>query len=103
MDGKDDPKISLTITVDHVNLSKMQRFFWDLSEDIVLDQFNFTKSLTGPERTVTISANRTEGHFTLVRRCFDLLLDELNKETKILGPYALANLSNAPPCPQRRN
>ncbi|KAL8822530.1 MAG: hypothetical protein Q9191_006735 [Dirinaria sp. TL-2023a] len=87
-----DPRISMTITIDHVKLSKIQRFFWDLSEKIVLDKFAFTSSLTGPNDTVKIGANKTESHLLLVRRCFDLLLGEPVEETKILCEYALINL-----------
>ena len=91
-EGNDDPKISMKITIDHVNLSKVQRFFWDLSEKVVFDKFEFTNSLTSLGPTATISANKTEAHLTLAKRCFDLLLDEPNKETEILSPYALIYL-----------
>lgn len=37
----DDPKISMTITIDHVQHSKLQRFFWDLSEKMIFDRFEF--------------------------------------------------------------
>ena len=92
MDGVNDPRISMTITIDHVKLSKVQRFFWDLSEKIVLDKFAFSTALTSPGNTVSIGANKTEAHLALTRRCFDLLLDEPTEETKILGDYALKNL-----------
>ena len=91
-DGVNDPKISMTITIDHVKLSKVQRFFWDLSEKVVLDKFAFSNSLTSPGHTVTVRANKTEAHLALTKRCFDLLLDERVEETKILCDYALINL-----------
>ncbi|MCJ1368888.1 hypothetical protein MMC20_000095 [Loxospora ochrophaea] len=88
-----DPRISMTITIDQVKLSKVQRFFWDLSEEVVLHKFAFTAPLSSPERTVTISANQTEAHLTLIRRCFGVLLEEeFNEETKPLSEYALNNL-----------
>lgn len=45
-EGNRDPKISMTIRIDGVKLSKVQRFLWDLSEKVVLDKFTFTDSLT---------------------------------------------------------
>ena len=45
-EGNRDPKISMTIRIDGVKLSKVQRFLWDLSEKVVLDKFTFTNSLT---------------------------------------------------------
>lgn len=45
-EGNLDPKISMTIRIDGVKLSKVQRFLWDLSEKVVLDKFTFTDSLT---------------------------------------------------------
>ena len=44
-EGTRDPKISMTIKIDGVKLSKVQRFLWDLSEKVVLDKFMFTESL----------------------------------------------------------
>lgn len=88
-DAKNDPKISMTIKIDRVNQSQVQRFFWDLSEKVLLDKFAFTASTSGPERTAKISANMTEAHLTIIKRCFNLLLDELIPETAILGEYAL--------------
>ena len=91
-DGNDDPKISMTITIDHVNLSKVQRFFWDLSENIVFERFPFNKAVTNLEQTTQISADFAQGHLTLARRCFEVLLDEPTKETKVLGAYASVHL-----------
>ncbi|KAL8691994.1 MAG: hypothetical protein Q9218_002886 [Villophora microphyllina] len=88
-DTEEDPKISMTVKIDHVSRSHVQRFFWDLSEKVVLDKFAFTAPTTGPEPKAKISANMTEAHLTIAKRCFDLLLDEPNEETKILGGYAL--------------
>ena len=44
-EGNRDPTISMTIRIDGVKLSKVQRFLWDLSEKVVLDKFTFTESL----------------------------------------------------------
>ncbi|KAI9657615.1 MAG: hypothetical protein M1821_002791 [Bathelium mastoideum] len=88
----DDPSISMTININNVKLSKVQRFFWDLSEKIVLDKFAFTESLVGSAPTATINANRFDGSLTLIRRCLDVLLDEPKEETKILSRYALQYL-----------
>ena len=44
-EGNRDPSISMTIGIDGVKLSKVQRFLWDLSEKVVLDKFIFTESL----------------------------------------------------------
>ena len=88
----DIPKISMKIEIDHVDLSTVQRFFWDLSEKVVLEKFEFTKSQTEAAQKLKISASPTEGHLTLTRRCFDLLLDEPSAETERVARYALANL-----------
>ena len=87
-EGSLDPKISMTIRVDGVKLSKVQRFLWDLSEKVVLDKFSFTSSLTDLAQHVTIHANKTEAHLTMTRRCFDLLLDEPKTETEVIDRYA---------------
>ncbi|KAL8764972.1 MAG: hypothetical protein Q9194_006748 [Teloschistes cf. exilis] len=91
-DGENDPKISMTINIDRVNQSQVQRFFWDLSEKVLLDKFAFTASTASPEPGAKISANLTEAHLTIVKRCFDLLLDEPIPETAILCEYALEYL-----------
>lgn len=90
--GNDNPKISMKIEIDHVDLSTVQRFFWDLSEKVVLEKFVFTKSQTEAAQNVKISASPTEGHLALTRRCFDLLLEKPSDETEHLGRYALPNL-----------
>ena len=92
MEENDDPKISMKIEIDHVNLSKVQRFFWDLSEKIVLERFAFTTSLVENEQSVKISANPTDAHLALTRKCFDLLLEDLSEETDTLCHYALTYL-----------
>ena len=90
--GNDNPKISMKIEIDHVDLSTVQRFFWDLSEKVVLEKFEFTKSQTEAAQIIKISASPTEGHLTLTRRCFDLLLEKPSDDTEHLGQYALRNL-----------
>ena len=90
-----DPKISMSITIDGVKLSKVQRFLWDLSEKALFDRFRLTDSLTDPDpgQMVAISANRTDSHLALARRCFDLLLDdEPIEETKAIIRYALMQI-----------
>ena len=90
--GNDNPKISMKIEIDHVDLSTVQRFFWDLSEKVVLEKFEFTKSQTEAAQKVKISASPTEGHLTLTKRCFDSLLEEPSDETEHVVRYALTNL-----------
>ena len=92
MQGNDNPKISMKIEIDHVDLSTVQRFFWDLSEKVVLEKFVFTKSQTETAQKIRISASPTEGHLTLTRRCFDLLLENPSDEAERIGQYALTNL-----------
>ena len=87
-DIDDDPTISMTISIKNLKLSKVQRFFWDLSEKVVLDKFEFTNSLNDLAPTATISANRSEAHLTLARRCFELLVNDVNENTKALVQYA---------------
>ena len=89
-EGSLDPRISMTITVDGVKLSKVRRFLWDLSEKVVLDRFTFTSSLTAQH--VTIHANRTDAHLVIAKRCFDLLLEEPREETNALYSYALTKI-----------
>ena len=91
-EASDDPTISMTIEIRNARLSKIQRFFWDLSEKVVIDKFSFAESLTNIGEMATISANRAEGNLLLTRRCFDLLLDEPKEETEALRPYALENI-----------
>ncbi|MCJ1334433.1 hypothetical protein MMC10_011143 [Thelotrema lepadinum] len=91
-EANDDPTISMTIEIKNARLSKIQRFFWDLSEKVVIDKFSFADSLTNMGEMATISANRAEGNLLLARRCFDLLLDEPKEETEALRPYALENI-----------
>lgn len=90
--SNNDPKISMTITIDGVKLSKVQRFLWDLSEKVLLDKFTFRNNLTDPGPNIVISANRTDSHLALARRCFDLLLDEPREETKAIVQYALMEI-----------
>ncbi|CAF9936907.1 MAG: hypothetical protein HETSPECPRED_010494 [Heterodermia speciosa] len=85
-----DPRISMNITIDGVKLSKVRRFLWDLSENVILDRFTFTSSL--PAQHVTIHANRTEAHLIIAKRCFDLLLEEPKEETNAIASYALTNI-----------
>ena len=92
IEADDDPTISMTITIKNAKVSKVQRFFWDLSEKVVIDRFNFVNSLTNLKETATISANSAEGHLTLTTRCFDLLVDEVREETQILCRYAIENI-----------
>ncbi|KAL8831997.1 MAG: hypothetical protein Q9170_005059 [Blastenia crenularia] len=84
-----DAKISLTIKIDLATTSQIQRFLWDLSEKTTLDKFLFASSPTGPEPSVKIGANTTDGDLTLTRRCFEILQDDPLDETKVLGEYAL--------------
>ena len=92
-EANDDPKISMNITINNVDASKVQRFFWDLSEKMVFDKFPFTDSSPDLVQKARISANKAEANLTLTRRCFDLLFDEPNEETKILGRYATRQLT----------
>lgn len=87
-DANDDPRISMTISIDNVKRSQVQRFFWDLSEQIIMDKFEFTKSLTSGQ-SAKINANRMEAQLTIARRCFDVLLEKPGDETKALVEYAL--------------
>ena len=91
-EASDDPTISMTITIKNVRLSKVQRFFWDLSEKVVIDKFNFANSLKDFREKMTITSNSAEANLTLTKRCFDLLFDEPKEETKILCRYAMENL-----------
>ncbi|KAL9594253.1 MAG: hypothetical protein Q9219_007134 [cf. Caloplaca sp. 3 TL-2023] len=88
-EGNSDPRISMTITIDHVNVSKVQRFLWDLSENIVFERFPFKESVTDLEQTVTVSANFVEANLLIAKRCFEILQDEPIKETQKLGKYAV--------------
>ena len=72
----DDPRISMDIKISNVQISKVQRFFWDLSERAVLHKFEFTKPLTDAGSATTIKANTVESHLTIIKRCFEVLLDE---------------------------
>ena len=92
VEARDDPKISMTIKIDHVKLSKVQRFLWDLSEKVVLDKFLFTDPRTSPTQSVAISASSVDAHLTLAKRCFDLLLEDPHEKTKEIVPYALMYL-----------
>ena len=89
-EGSLDPKITMSITVDGVKLSKVRRFLWDLSEKVVLDKFPFTSPLT--TQHVTIHANRTEANLIIAKRCFDLLLEDPKEETNALYSYALTKI-----------
>ena len=87
-----EPKISMTVTIDQVQLSKAQRFFWDLSEQLTFDKFNFQSLAAGPEPTqqrVTINADSVSGHVILAQRCFALLSDEPVEQTSKICWYAL--------------
>lgn len=87
-----EPSISMTINVNNVKLSTVRRFFWDLSELVVLDKFAFTEAFGGLKARKVIGTNKAEGHLALTRRCLDILLDEPVEETKVLSRYALACL-----------
>ena len=92
VESNDDPKISMTIKIDHVRLSKVQRFFWDLSEKIVLDKFTFATLTPVSGSSVGINANIVNSNLLIIRRCFDILLEMPTKETLILSPYAIEYL-----------
>ncbi|KAL9113305.1 MAG: hypothetical protein Q9227_002640 [Pyrenula ochraceoflavens] len=87
-----DPKISMTISINNVKRSQVQKFFWDLSERIVLDKFQFIASADGPETKETITANYTDTSLYLARRCFELLEGDSNDKMKLLGNYAVENI-----------
>lgn len=89
---RDDPKISMTITIHRASIPNVQRFLWDLSEKVNFDKFKFKSSQTSPPQNATISANESDGQMTLARRCFELLQDEPKEATKVLGGYALRYL-----------
>ena len=89
-----DPKITMTITVDRVPRSKVRKWIWSINKEVVLEDFKFAASLADIEpidQTRLISANSTEAHLTLARRCLEVLL-EPQPETETLEPYALNHL-----------
>lgn len=66
-----------------------------MNKEVVLEDFKFASSLADMEPTEQIrliSANSTEAHLKIARRCLELLLEEPEPETDTLGLYAVACL-----------
>lgn len=95
-EGIHDPRISLSITVEKMKLSQVQRFFWDFTEKVQHDnKFMIEPQPIDQEQgpsAAAIRASFTDGHLALTKRCFDILLGEPKEETDALAPYALKNL-----------
>ena len=85
-----DPVISMTIHIKHVKRSLVREFFWDLSEKIVLENFEFTNPATS--EVVSVSANKVDSQLSIIQCCVDVLLDESREETKVLANYAVSSL-----------
>ncbi|KIW88431.1 uncharacterized protein Z519_11000 [Cladophialophora bantiana CBS 173.52] len=89
------PLISMTITINRVDVDTARRFLWDLSE-----KANFGKSLpfdalvpmAEAQVKPRISANRADGQLTMVRRCVKLLLADPDSRTECLISYVLEYL-----------
>lgn len=96
----DEPRITMQISITNAKASHVRRFFWDLSEKIVLDKldhFSFTDQNTSREAEIPIGANGIDGGLVILRRCFDLLFDEEKTETLAIENYATRNiLSHVP-------
>ncbi|OQV03546.1 hypothetical protein CLAIMM_08579 [Cladophialophora immunda] len=89
------PLISMTITINRVDVDTVRRFLWDLSE-----KANFGKSLpfdalvpmAQAQVKPRITANRADGQLTMTRRCMKLLMADPDSRTESLIPYALKYL-----------
>ncbi|KAL6713600.1 hypothetical protein ACLMJK_009065 [Lecanora helva] len=81
-----DPRISMTISIDHVRLSQVQRFFWRVNEDMTFDKTAFASPLSDSDEGVGIRVNRTDANLILLSRCFDVLLEEPKEETQRRRP-----------------
>ncbi|MCJ1442562.1 MAG: hypothetical protein MMC23_003058 [Stictis urceolatum] len=95
-EGDDEPTISLTINIQRVKLSKVQRFSWGLNEHATLDKFGFEKAFVDAGPTNRIRASSTEAHLEIVRQCFELISHDTNERTKAL-------ISNAMESPMQWN
>lgn len=90
-----DPRITMKITIDRVPQSKVRTWIWNMNREVVLEDFKFVSSLADiepAEPTSSISANSTEAHLRLARRCLEVLLEPEELDTNTLGPYALQYL-----------
>ena len=91
-EGNTDPKISMTIRIDSIPLSKVQRFFWDLNEELVMNKFSFAAANSVSEPTLQVGANAIDSHLLITSRIFEILLNPPNDETSTLSNYALTHL-----------
>lgn len=84
-----DPRITMSININNVKLSKVQRFLWDLSEKVVLDKFEFTKSFNDELTSTTIVTGPPDAHLLIIGCCFEVLFKDPKDTTKRLAQYAL--------------
>ncbi|KAL9618620.1 MAG: hypothetical protein Q9160_006661 [Pyrenula sp. 1 TL-2023] len=69
-----DPRITMSININNAKLSKVQRFLWDLSEKVVLDKFEFTKSFSDEQaKCATNDSLESSEETQIVRNLVDVL------------------------------
>lgn len=84
----DQPRISMTVTLDHVSVPQTKRFFRNLGEKDAFDESVFATAATTSQSNSRISANKVDANLLVVKTCFKLLLDEDREETSALDTYA---------------
>ncbi|KAK3319420.1 nacht and tpr domain-containing protein [Apodospora peruviana] len=73
--GEEETKFSVNINITKANLTSVQRFLWNLTMKVKLE-----------DKT---AANGFDSYLTILKRTFQLLGEAPNKDTKAIAPYLL--------------
>lgn len=93
--GEDDEaKFDISITITKANLTKVQRFLWNLSMKLeeTQDRFGFQHLEDKTKMHGTIQVNEFDSYMALLDRTFDLLADEPTKATEAIATYLIGFL-----------
>jgi hypothetical protein len=85
----DAPRISATITITNADIKTVQRFLWNLTENAMINNFEFNNSAATVQTKGSIRVNEFDSNIYILKQSFKLLMAEGNKNTDALAFYAL--------------
>ncbi|KAF7377195.1 Goodbye domain-containing protein [Mycena sanguinolenta] len=87
---KEQPTISMTITINNVDQELCGHFLWDLAHKGIRDKFKFdfdAASNALHNSQAVIALDEFEAHHTIVKQAFKYLSEEPRDQTKEIGNY----------------
>ncbi|KIW87027.1 uncharacterized protein Z519_12324 [Cladophialophora bantiana CBS 173.52] len=90
----DNPRITMTISINQADLRTVQQFFWDLSDKLRTGRFDFSADKSSLDGKGVIRTDEIRASYYIADQLLKLLNDEPHEKTQCLVLYALKYLTH---------